>query len=204
MTHTTSRIRIISTVLASALVFTVASASAHGHGHKEQGARMFEKADTNQDGKITRAEAKQMHDRHFAQVDTNQDGAITKEEAKAAWERMRAERKQARSERKAKRGGDPKGKDRAKKGQAHAHHGPRGKGKSMGAKFFERMDANKDGKITRAEADDVQSKRFNKVDANQDGAITRDEAQAHHQAMKEKWKKKHAERKGGEAKGKKK
>ncbi len=61
-------------------------------------------------------------------------------------------------------------------------HGPGGPGGGFG--LFE-MDANADGKLTKAEFDAAQRTRFNAIDANKDGSATREEAQAHRQAAME-------------------
>lgn len=45
------------------------------------------------------------------------------------------------------------------------------------------MDANKDGKVTRAEFDRVHADMFTKADTNKDGAIDAEEMKARHQAM---------------------
>lgn len=62
-----------------------------GHGHKGMGMMMFEKADTNHDGAVTKAEAMAAVMTHFDEVDTNKDGQISADERKAAHEKMRAE-----------------------------------------------------------------------------------------------------------------
>jgi Ca2+-binding EF-hand superfamily protein len=49
---------------------------------------------------------------------------------------------------------------------AHGGHG----------RLFEKMDANKDGKVTKAEADTARNAWFAKVDTNKDGFITKAEA----------------------------
>lgn len=50
--------------------------------------------------------------------------------------------------------------------------------------MMEKLDANKDGAISRAEADAAKAERFARVDANKDGAVTQDEMRAHHEARK--------------------
>ena len=46
--------------------------------------RIFEKADTNRDGRVTQAEAQAEAFAHFDSIDTNRDGRITPEERQAA------------------------------------------------------------------------------------------------------------------------
>ena len=55
-----------------------------------------------------------------------------------------------------------------------------------------KMDTNKDGVLTRAEALDAAGKRFDEMDANHDGKVTKEEAKAHHEAMRAKWQAKKA------------
>jgi len=52
--------------------------------------------------------------------------------------------------------------------------GPRGPG-HRAERFFEEFDANKDGKVTKAEMDNHRAARFEKTDTNKDGAINFDE-----------------------------
>lgn len=64
---------------------------------------------------------------------------------------------------------------------AHAcepmHRGP------GAATYFEEMDTNKDGAISKKEFDAFHDKHFKEVDANHDGKITREEMQAAHPGM---------------------
>ena len=152
-----------------------------GNGeHKGHGAHMFERLDTNKDGKITRAESKKLADERFTSMDTNKDGAIVEAEIKAAHEKMRAEWQKKQS---ANKSGDKSADEPSRKGPGHgAHHGHH-KGPGPGG-FFAKLDTNKDGKVTRAEADVAETTRFNKFDKNADGAVTREEAQSAHEDMK--------------------
>jgi hypothetical protein len=66
------------------------------------------------------------------------------------------------------------------------HH--RGPGHKM---MMEKMDANKDGQISKEEWTKHHEEMFTKLDANADGNITKEEFQAHHKQMKDKMGKKH-------------
>lgn len=55
---------------------------------------------------------------------------------------------------------------------------------ALAAGFFERLDANKDGQVTRAEADAVAQQFFDRLDANKDGEVTAKEADAGALAMR--------------------
>lgn len=60
------------------------------HMHQRSGhmGMMFKMADTNNDGKVTEAEAEAMAMKHFDQMDANHDGKITAEERAAARQTM--------------------------------------------------------------------------------------------------------------------
>jgi len=74
----------------------------HGHGH------MLKKMDTDNDGRVTRAEFNAGTDARFKAMDKNNDGVITTEEIQAAHEAMR-------------------------EGMRERHQGPRGNGPQGGA-----------------------------------------------------------------------
>ena len=57
----------------------------------------------------------------------------------------------------------------------HGGHHKRGK---RGHHKWQMLDANKDGKVSRAEFDKMHSDKFNEMDANNDGYITMDEKKA--------------------------
>ena len=65
--------------------------------------------------------------------------------------------------------------------------GDQGRG-GFGQKWFARADANKDGRVTLAEANATAMARFDKADANHDGTISPDERKAAHEHMREAWK----------------
>lgn len=169
------RTSIIVTTLIAGLVFTAGTASAkEGRGGKAHGQKMFERVDTNKDGKITRAESEKAATARFAKMDANGDGVITLAEAKAAHEARKAKRAEKRAEKaKDKPAREGKSKDDKKARRGHSAEA-----------FFAKADTNKDGKVTRAEAQKMHEARFAKVDANGDGVITKEEAKAAHKAHK--------------------
>jgi Ca2+-binding EF-hand superfamily protein len=134
-----------------------AQAAMEKRGHKPHGdgSAFFDKADTDKDGKISKAESEANQQRRFQQMDANVDGFVTQEEAKAAFDKMRADH--------------PKPAD----GQADKGQG-----------FINRLDADKDGKISKAEWDQGGQQMFAKLDKNTDGKLTPDEMKHRHHGDK--------------------
>ncbi|HEX8645013.1 MAG TPA: EF-hand domain-containing protein [Allosphingosinicella sp.] len=143
----------------------------------------------------------------FARVDADRDGFVTQQEAQGARTAMRAQRQERRGERReaafarldadrngvisreeftAPRartvGGEAPG--RAARMERRGGRGMRGPMRGrMGGGFgsgqaFTRMDADRDGRISLAEATRFRLERFDRVDANDDGRISREEIQA--------------------------
>lgn len=156
--------------------------------------RMFERADINGDGVITAGERDGVKAEMFATLDADANGFVTAEEFEAAHEARReamrarfAERRTDRAER-----GDsearPDGDRRSQRGgfgrRGGGHHDP-----------VERLDTNADGMVSQAEFMAGQGGQYlDKIDANGDGDITRAEAEAAHEKMRERMKERRAER----------
>lgn len=138
----------------------------------------FAQVDSNRDGFVTRAEAEasrqarkaeRQGDRgerraaRFAMLDSNRDGSISRAEFLAPRARSgdRAERREARAER---------------RGSRMERRGQRGIG--FGARAFERLDADRDGRVSLAEATAQRLQRFDRIDSNRDGTISREERRA--------------------------
>jgi hypothetical protein len=153
---------------------------------------MFARVDANRDGFITQAEAdaartavrgQRMQQRGvrqgvrgerreaaFARLDTDRNGIISRAEftAPRAQGEGRAERREARGERRA-----------ARFERRGERRGPRGAmGARFGAQAFARMDSDRDGRVSLAEATRFRLERFERMDANNDGRISREEVQA--------------------------
>lgn len=161
-------------------------------------------------GPTTRAEVEAKVKEHFALVDSNKDGAITKAEFDAHHAAMKAEREKKRAAWRAelftKLDTDKNGQlssaefnapwpDRAK-----GEHGDHGMGMGMGGMhkgghmmggrdddWFARLDTDKNGRVTLAEASATALAMFDKADANKDGTVTPEERRAAWQAMRETW-----------------
>ena len=198
---------VIGASLAALLALPVLAAEMHAHrGHGPQGPETraevvakvkerFAAADLNHDGVLTREEFDQARevmkakfaehraerrDERFASMDTNKDGQISK----AEYDTAGAAR--ARKWKEAEAGAD------GKPMRFHGRHRGFGGG-MMGGDMFARMDANKDGKVTLAEAEAMPLAMFDKADTNHDGAVTPQERAAAHKAMRDAWKAKHKE-----------
>lgn len=144
----------------------------------------FARLDSNRDGFVTKAEAdagrQAMHgkmrerfaERHeargaaaFDRLDTNRDGAISRQE----WDAGRLAREQRRA--------------------ARGERGPAGRRMTMGmgglgGRMFEMADADKDGRVSLAEAQAAALRHFDMVDTNRDGRITPDERGKMRQRMR--------------------
>lgn len=73
--------------------------------------------------------------------------------------------------------------------QADHHGGKRGKGM-----MFEKLDANGDGGVTKAEVEAATAARFADIDVNGDGGLTQAEMAAHHEAKRAEREARHAQR----------
>jgi hypothetical protein len=102
---------------------------------------LFGKADTNNDGIITKAEFLADVDARFATLDANKDGKISKEERP-------------------------------------------GGGEGRGGRMMGRADTDGDGAISLAEQRAQATKRFDRVDANKDGKIDKAEGDAVRERMR--------------------
>jgi len=141
----------------------------------------FAAADTNKDGVVTEEEVKALRDTRMAEhrdamfkhMDTNGDGAISRAEFDAS--------AQGRHNRMA-----DGGKDGPRAGGYGRHH--RGIEMGMGGRMFEKADANKDGKVTLAEATSAAMTHFDAVDADKNGTISAQERIGFWKTKKDEWK----------------
>ena len=103
--------------------------------------RMWTNADSNKDGVISKAEFDASRVQRFALMDGNKDGFVTEAEMRAS----------------APNGGQPPP--------------GAGKGQRQGGGMGARLDANGDGKISKAEFVDGGAMQFGRLDGNKDGKI---------------------------------
>jgi hypothetical protein len=146
--------------------------------------QMFAKMDANQDGKLDAADRAARHAamqaKRFAALDANSDGSISK----AEWDQHGADRQAKRAERKAKRGAageEGKREMRGHHGKRGSHHGMRGDHGMM-----MKADADGDKAISQAEFQTAALARFDRLDSNKDGKVTAEERQAQRAAWKAK------------------
>ncbi len=139
----------------------------------------FTKVDANGDGFVDKAEAAgarekmtaEMRDRHFKELDANADGSISRAEFDAHH-------------------AEPVAMGGMTEHSAGHRPGMRmGMGMMMhgGDRMFERADADKDGRVSLAEAIALPMAHFEKADANKDGAISPEERKAAHEKMRAEW-----------------
>ncbi len=167
----------------------------------------FAMFDADKDGAITRDEVKAHHDamrasrmdERFKAMDKDGNGAISRAEFDAA----HADRG-PRGDRPMKDGmgsrpdgpppamadGRPDGARRSPGGMDHGKRDgrPGQGGDMMMGRMFAMADANKDGKVTLAEATGAALAHFDKVDANKDGKITAQERMDYRQSVRDGWK----------------
>jgi Ca2+-binding EF-hand superfamily protein len=143
-------------------------------------------ADTDKDGKISKAEFTAWEDTLFTEIDTNKDGSITPKELrefrKAKMEAFRAAN--PRPDRDEAKGGDGKGrKDHAERGGKHhgerkGDHGwgdGRHGGKGPGFNLIRMADTDGNGQLSKAEVTAAGDKLFERLDHNKDGVISIDD-----------------------------
>lgn len=145
----------------AALVAAVAMAAPGGD--------RFAKLDTDGNGSVTRAEIDAKTAERFAKLDGDRDGFVTKAEMTAHHEAMKAKR----AERAEKRSGDP---------ARNAEHRAERAGKR--GDHFARRDADNDGRLSLAEFQAGGAKRFERLDADRNGTVTREEMTKAREARK--------------------
>jgi hypothetical protein len=143
----------------------------------------FAKMDVDKDGKLTQQDRDAMKaqrmDNRFARLDADKNGQVSKTEFTAAHEARADKRAERRAE--AGKPGEREGRGWGGRGR---HHGP-GKGGMM---HGGRGDANKDGTVTKAEFMAGPLAMFAKADTNKDGSVTAEEMKAGREAMRGAWK----------------
>lgn len=139
----------------------------------EHQVRGFQRLDRDGDGSVTKAEYDSASERMFSRLDRDGNGELTR--ATRDGERSAERSGQRDGNKSAKRSGERDGNKSAKRSGGHGKKGMRGgshRGGGNVAMLMERFDVDKDGKITRAEFDDVRTSVFGGADGDGNGAIT--------------------------------
>jgi Ca2+-binding EF-hand superfamily protein len=151
------------------------------------------RADTNGDGKVTRAEADAAAQSRFVRMDANADGKLDRSDREAQGTKMRdehfgkldadgngsiskAEWDAGAAKRMERRG------DRAERG---GRSGREGRKSGRGNMMMKRADTNGDKAISREEFQAAEIAMFTRADANKDGAVTAAERDAVRAKMRE-------------------
>jgi Ca2+-binding EF-hand superfamily protein len=111
-------------------------------------------------GPMTRAAVQQMVEARFARADADHDGFVTREEVGARMAAGRDERQDRRGDRQA-RGNDTQG----PRGDMRGDRGPRADRGERRAGLFDRLDADHNGSISRAEFDSAATARAERREA---------------------------------------
>lgn len=170
-----------------ALAMPLAAQAGPGKGHRGHGAHLMQ-MDTNADGNITRAEAEASIAARFAEIDANSDGFVTQDEMKTHHEAKRAEMKAKWEAKKAE--GEAAGKP-AREGRMNRDKDPakaaewQAKRAEKSAERWAAMDSDGDGRLSLAEFTAEHIKFFDKMDADNNGTITKAEIDAAKSNMKE-------------------
>lgn len=112
-----------------------------------QAAEQLTQADTNKDGKISRAEAKAAQNRSFERLDSNGNGELDRQEFDKGQPGLPANADEQ----------DKQRRQRIIKG------------------WFDNIDSNGDGKISKSEYQQAVAPYFDRMDGNGDGSISSDE-----------------------------
>lgn len=131
--------------VAGLVIGSAALADHHGGGmHEHQGKEgrmpMFGMFDENKDGKLSRDEVQKGVDRMFTEIDTNKDGTISQDEMRAHHKSMHDKMHSKMQERW--KAADKDGDGALSRAEVDAAKMP------MLSRDFDKLDANKDGKLT--------------------------------------------------------
>lgn len=141
---------------------------------------MFAKMDANGDGKLDTADRAAKHAKMFESIDTNKDGSISK----AEWDQHAADRQAKHGERMGMRGEAGEPGEGGHPGGMGGHHGKRGSHDGMGGMgghhgmMMMKADTNGDKAVSQAEFQTAALAHFDRMDANKDGKVTAEEHKA--------------------------
>lgn len=142
----------------------------HGKGGEQRAERMLKRLDTNSDGKVSQDEMLAGATQTFERFDADKNGEVTKAEVDAKRDAFRDARKAFREV----KATDGEAKQAAREALRDARMD------RMGARMFERADADKNGTLTKGEMETAANAMFKQRDSNGDGFITTDEVGKRH------------------------
>ncbi|MCR6500787.1 EF-hand domain-containing protein [Shinella sp. CPCC 101442] len=142
----------------------------HGKGGDERAERMLKRIDTNGDGKVSQEEMLAQASAIFQRFDADKNGEVSKAELDARRDAFRDARKAFREVKST----DDEARKAAREALGEARMD------RMGARMFERADADKNGTLTKAEMETAAAAMFKQRDRNGDGFLTSDEIGKRH------------------------
>ncbi|MEZ5647681.1 MAG: EF-hand domain-containing protein [Alphaproteobacteria bacterium] len=166
--------------------------------------RAFSRLDKNNDGKITQEEAAQMRFNHrhhhrgdmgarqgwFDRIDADHDGVITKAESDLARDQMISRMKERTDQAFTK--GDKNNDGKVTKDEfaefAKDRHNTMTdpyRREAARKRWFDMLDTDHDGSISKAESMAAADKRFASIDADHNGKVTQEEMKAAHETMRQ-------------------
>lgn len=137
----------------------------HGKGGEDRAERMLKRMDANGDGKVSQDEMLAGATKTFERFDADKNGEVTKAEVDAKRDAFRDARKAFHAVKA--NGGEARQEARKTLREARMDR--------MGARMFERADADKNGTLTKPEMETAAAAMFKQRDRNGDGFITVDE-----------------------------
>lgn len=126
----------------------------------DKGPGLFQRADKDGDGFVTKLEFSESRDLMFQNIDGNKDGILTQEEFKQAREAWRQKM------------GKPAQEQTQDQAQAQGTEQP---ARKRHGGFMKRIDANEDGQVSAEEFAAAGEKMFARLDDNGDGRIAQEE-----------------------------